>query len=59
MAEIDAGVLPVEADDRLVGMVTDRDIAVRGIAAGKEPDTQVRDVMRCCTASTIRSSSTS
>jgi CBS domain-containing protein len=45
MAECDAGALPVGADDRLVGMVTDRDIAVRGVAQGKGLDTKVREVM--------------
>ena len=45
MAEIDAGVLPVGENDRLVGMITDRDIAIRAVAAGKGPDTKVRDVM--------------
>jgi CBS domain-containing protein len=45
MAEIDAGVMPVGENDRLVGMITDRDIAIRAVAAGKGPDTPVRDVM--------------
>ena len=45
MAELEVGVLPVGENDRLVGMITDRDIAVRGVAAGKGPDTLVRDVM--------------
>jgi CBS domain-containing protein len=45
MARIDAGVLPVGENDRLVGMITDRDIAVRAVAAGKSPDTPVREVM--------------
>jgi CBS domain-containing protein len=45
MAEIDAGVLPVGENDRLVGMITDRDIAVRAVAAGKSPDTPIREVM--------------
>lgn len=45
MAEIDAGCVPVSENDRLVGMITDRDIAIRAIAAGKGPDTPVRDVM--------------
>ena len=45
MAKIDAGSLPVGDNDRLVGMITDRDIAVRAIALGKGPDTPVRDVM--------------
>jgi CBS domain-containing protein len=45
MAECDAGVLPVSEGDRLVGMITDRDIAVRGVAQGKSAQTKVRDVM--------------
>jgi CBS domain-containing protein len=45
MVQLDAGVLPVGEDDRLVGMITDRDIAVRAVAHGKAPDTRVRDVM--------------
>ena len=45
MAEIDAGVLPVGENDRLVGMITDRDIAIRAIGEGKGPDTPVREVM--------------
>jgi CBS domain-containing protein len=45
MAEIDAGSMPVGENDRLVGMITDRDIAIRAIAKGKGPDTPVRDVM--------------
>jgi len=45
MAELDAGSLPVQQDDLLVGMITDRDIAVRAVAHGKSPDTPVRDVM--------------
>jgi CBS domain-containing protein len=45
MLRSDAGAMPVGEGDKLVGMVTDRDIAVRGIAAGRGPDTPVRDVM--------------
>lgn len=45
MAEIDAGAMPVSDGDRLVGMITDRDIAIRAVAAGKGPDTPVREVM--------------
>lgn len=44
-ASLDAGALPVGDHDRLVGMITDRDIAIRGIAAGKGPDAKIRDVM--------------
>jgi CBS domain-containing protein len=46
MRDDDVGSLPVGENDRLVGMVTDRDIAVRGVAAGKTPDDcHVREVM--------------
>ncbi len=45
MAECDAGVLPVRENDRLVGMITDRDIAIRAIAKNRGPETPVRDVM--------------
>jgi CBS domain-containing protein len=45
MAEIDAGSMPVGEDDRLIGMITDRDIAIRAVAQGKGPDTPVREVM--------------
>ena len=45
MAELDTGVPPVGENDRLVGMITDRDIAIRAVAEGKSPDTRVRDVM--------------
>lgn len=45
MAELDAGILPVGENDRLVGMITDRDIAVRAVAHGKSPDTPVREIM--------------
>ena len=45
MAEINAGSLPVGENDRLVGVITDRDIAVRAVAEGKAPTTKVRDVM--------------
>src|SRR3954469_16112178 len=45
MAEIDAGAMPVGDNERLVGMITDRDIAIRAVAEGKGPDTPVRDVM--------------
>ena len=46
MIDIDAGVLPVGENDRLVGILTDRDITVRAVAAGKEPtECKVREVM--------------
>ncbi len=55
MAEKDCGCIPVVADgtnSRVIGVITDRDVAVRGVAQGKGPDTRVRDVMTadpfCC-----------
>jgi CBS domain-containing protein len=45
MAELDAGVLPVGENDRLVGMITDRDIAIRAVAQGRGPDAPIREVM--------------
>jgi CBS domain-containing protein len=46
MREEDAGILPVGDGGRLVGMVTDRDVAVRLVAEGRDPaQTKVRDVM--------------
>jgi len=45
MADLDAGFLPVADHDRLIGIVTDRDIAIRGVGAGKPPETSVREVM--------------
>lgn len=45
MADIDAGFLPVGENDRLVGIITDRDIAIRAVGCGCAPDTRIRDVM--------------
>jgi len=45
MADCDIGALPVSQDDRLVGMITDRDIAIRAVAEGMGPDTKIADVM--------------
>jgi CBS domain-containing protein len=45
MEDLDVGVLPVADNDRLVGMITDRDIAIRAVAAGKGPQAKVGDVM--------------
>jgi CBS-domain-containing membrane protein len=46
MREADTGVLPVAEGDRLIGMLTDRDVAVRLVAEGRDPtQTKVRDVM--------------
>jgi CBS domain-containing protein len=45
MLNADAGAIPVTEGERLVGMITDRDIAVRGVAEGHGPDTPVRELM--------------
>jgi CBS domain-containing protein len=46
MRELDVGPLPVCQDDRLVGMITDRDITVRATADGRDPKTtRVEDVL--------------
>jgi CBS domain-containing protein len=45
MAALNCGLLPVTEGDRLVGMISDRDIAIRGVAMGRGPDNRVRDVM--------------
>ncbi|HEY6940582.1 CBS domain-containing protein [Dokdonella sp.] len=45
MAQADIGSLPVGDDDRLVGMLTDRDIVIRAVAKGLPADTTVREVM--------------
>ncbi|HEY0835534.1 MAG TPA: CBS domain-containing protein [Azospirillum sp.] len=46
MRDADIGFLPVGENDRLVGTLTDRDIAVRAVADGKDPSSaKVRDAM--------------
>jgi CBS domain-containing protein len=46
MEKNDFGMVPVGENDRLVGMLTDRDSTVRAVARGLAPDqTRVRDVM--------------
>ena len=45
MLNADAGSIPVTEGDRLIGMITDRDIAVRGVALGHGPHTPVRDII--------------
>lgn len=45
MAETDTGVIPVSDGDRLVGMITDRDIAIRAVGRGLAPSTPVSKVM--------------
>ena len=45
MLSADTGSIPVLDNDKLVGMITDRDITVRGVANGRSPDTAVRELM--------------
>ncbi len=45
MLQADAGSIPVTEGNRLVGMITDRDIAVRGVALGYGPETPVSELM--------------
>ena len=39
------GMLPVGENDRMIGAISDRDIAIRAVADGKDGTTKVRDVM--------------
>jgi len=53
MADLDTGVLPIGENDRLIGILTDRDLTMRVVAEARDPTTTfVRDVMsqevRCC-----------
>src|SRR4029077_8435809 len=53
MRSLDVGVLPVCNRDRLVGMITDRDLAIRAVADGRDPkSTTVEEIMTrlvaCC-----------
>ena len=46
MRDLDVGPVPVCGDnDKLAGMLTDRDIAIRAVAADKGPQTPIRDIM--------------
>ncbi len=46
MSKYNLGLLPVEENDRLVGMITDRDIVIRCLASGFNPEsTSVKDAM--------------
>ena len=57
MQREDTGILPVvdsEGTKRLVGVVTDRDIAIRVVAEGRDGDTRVSDVMTSSRLATLR-----
>jgi CBS domain-containing protein len=46
MQKDDVGAVPVGRDDKLIGMITDRDLALRVVAAGRDPNkTRAEDVM--------------
>ena len=45
MRDGDMGAVPVVDGTKLIGIVTDRDIVIRGIAEGASPETPVSDVM--------------
>ena len=45
MLRADAGSIPVCENGRVIGIITDRDIAVRGVAEGRGPDTPVSELM--------------
>lgn len=46
MRDLDVGSLPVGAKDKVIGMITDRDIACRGVAVGCDPaSTMVAEIM--------------
>ena len=45
MRDGDFGMLPVGEHDRMIGAISDRDIAIRAVAEGKGPGTKVREIM--------------
>jgi CBS domain-containing protein len=45
MKSWDVGALPICQNDKLVGVITDRDIAIRAVAEGQNPDSNVGDTM--------------
>lgn len=45
MRDGDFGMMPVGEDDRMIGTISDRDIAIRAVAEGHDTTTKVRDVM--------------
>jgi CBS domain-containing protein len=45
MKELNVGAIPICEDDHLLGMITDRDIVIRGVAEKKPGSCQVTDIM--------------
>lgn len=54
MRDEDVGIVPVVEGARLIGVVTDRDLAVRLVADGRDGNTTVRDVMSSKQIATCR-----
>ena len=61
MKRLNIGAIPVRENDRLVGMITDRDIAVRAVAEGRDPkevpvsEAMSRDICFCYEDETVES----
>lgn len=59
MAKDDVGAIPVGKDDKLIGMITDRDIALRVVAQGRDPaktpaeEIMTKGVVYCRTTETV------
>ena len=59
MQKDDIGAVPVGKDDKLIGMVTDRDIAIRVVAEGRDPkkttaeEAMTKGIIYCRTAETV------
>lgn len=45
MRDLKCGVIPIGENDKIQGVVTDRDIVIRAVALGKNPDTPVKEIM--------------
>ncbi len=45
MSEIDTGVMPISEGDRIVGVITDRDIVIRVVGEGRDTGIPVSEVM--------------
>ena len=45
MEQMDCGFMPLAENDKMIGMITDRDITVRAVAKGKDGNTPARDIM--------------
>ena len=48
MRDGDFGMMPVVENDRMIAAISDRDIAIRGVAEGMDPDTKANDVRGHC-----------